>query len=626
MTRVAKRKLCIGAEWDSAHESVDFQVWAPKRSRVDVVFDGDAHPVALERGDGGYFRGRANGLAAGSRYRFRLDGGDAFPDPTPRYQPDGPHGPSEIVDPAAFQWTDSRWNGVSREGHVIYELHIGTFTREGTWDAATAELPELARLGITLVEIMPIADFPGRFGWGYDGVNLFAPTRLYGSPDGARRFVDTAHALGLGVILDVVYNHFGPSGNYLSQFSDTYFTDRYTTDWGTAINYDGPGSGPVRDFVLGNAAYWIDEFHFDGLRLDATQNIYDDSGEHILTAIGTAVREAARGRGTYVAAENESQESKLVRGRQAGGYELDALWNDDFHHAARVALTGRAEAYYTDYGGSPQEFISALKWGYLYQGQHYSWQKKRRGQPSLDLGPERFITFLENHDQVANSLRGERLHRAASPGRHRALVALLLLGPSTPLLFQGEEFASSSPFLFFADHEDDLASRVRDGRREFLAQFPSINQPEVVAGLAAPHDLATFERAKLDFGERDAHRATYALYGDLIALRRNDAVFKAPRTRGMDGAVIADRAFVLRFFGASQGDDRLVVVNLGPDVVLQRAPEPLLAPPETTVWQVLWSSEDVRYGGGGSPSLERAGVWHLLGESLVVLKPKATLP
>ena len=321
---------------------------------------------------------------------------------------------------------------------------------------------------------MPVADFPGRFGWGYDGVNLFAPTRLYGRPDDFRQFVDQAHANGLAVILDVVYNHIGPDGNYLAAFSDAYFTDRYLNEWGEAINFDGPDAGPSREFFIANAGYWIDEYHLDGLRLDATQQMFDSSPTHILTEIGQRVREMARGRATIISSENEPQETKIVRPVEQGGYGLDALWNDDFHHSAMVALTGRNEAYYTDYHGTPQELISAVKYGYLYQGQHYSWQKQRRGTPALDLAPSVFVSFIQNHDQVANTARGERVHTQTSPGRYRAMTALMLLAPATPMLFQGQEIAASAPFLYFCDHDPELASMVKAGRTEFLRQFPSI--------------------------------------------------------------------------------------------------------------------------------------------------------
>lgn len=582
------RRLPVGAEVLPGR-GIHFRVWASGCQQIDVVLEGgpgdfsSAAPlvIALTPEGSGYFSGLALDAGVGTLYRYRLDGREALcPDPASRFQPHGPQGPSQVVDPGAFSWTDEAWSGVRLEGQVIYEIHLGTFTPAGTWESAGQELAELAEAGITLLEIMPVADFSGRWGWGYDGVNLFAPSRLYGSPDDCRRFVNHAHELGLGVILDVVYNHVGPDGNSFAQFSPAYFTERYTTDWGPAINFDGECAGPVREFFLANAAYWIEEFHFDGLRLDATQNIYDASSDHILAAIARRVRQAARGRSTLLVAENEPQQTKLVRPPSEGGYGLDALWNDDFHHSAKVALTGHSEAYYSDYHGSPQEFVSALKWGYLYQGQYYQWQQQRRGTPCFGLRPATFVTYLQNHDQIANSADGLRLHRLTSPGRYRAMTALLLLGPGTPMLFQGQEFAASSPFYFFADHGDELAPLVRQGRAEFLRQFPSLALPEVQSRLPDPTDPTTFTRSKLDLSERHRHADIYALHCDLLRLRRQDPVFRNQRPGGVDGAVLSASAFVLRFF-ADDDRDRLLVVNLGRDLHLHPAPEPLLAPPET---------------------------------------------
>ena len=361
------------------------RVWAPRCRLVEIAVEG-GKTIPLEPETNGYFAGPILGLREGGCYQFRLDRGDRlYPDPASRFQPDGPHGPSQLVDSRQFRWTDNEWPGISRSALVIYEMHIGTFTSAGTWRAASEQLSLLAELGITALEIMPVAEFPGQFGWGYDGVNLFAPTRLYGEPDDFRHFVNRAHKCGLGVILDVVYNHFGPDGNYLGQFSSDYVSSRYKNEWGEAINFDGENSAPVREFFVANAAYWIREFHLDGLRLDATQQIFDASKEHILTEIARAARNAAKERSIYIVAENESQEARLVRPEEQGGYGLDALWNDDFHHSAHVALTGKNEAYYTDYAGTPQEFVGALKHGFLFQGQYYSWQKKRRGQPALDF-------------------------------------------------------------------------------------------------------------------------------------------------------------------------------------------------------------------------------------------------
>jgi maltooligosyltrehalose trehalohydrolase len=523
-----------------------------------------------------------------------------------------------VIDPRGFPWTDRDWHGCGLEGQVLYEMHIGTFTREGTWEAATRELPALADLGITVLEVMPVADFPGRFGWGYDGVNLFAPTRLYGSPDEFRRFVDRAHALGLGVILDVVYNHLGPDGNYLKEFAPAYFTDRYKNEWGEAINFDGDDAGPVREFFVANAGYWIDEYHLDGFRLDATQQIFDKSPEHILGALGRRVRQAAGGRSTLLVVENEEQHTRLVRPAGQGGYGLDMLWNDDYHHSAMTVLSGHNEAYYSDFRGSPQEFVSASKWGYLYQGQRFKWQKKRRGTPTFGLDPAVFVNFLQNHDQVANSGRGLRGHALASPGLFRALTALTLLMPGTPMLFQGEEFAASSPFLFFADHNPELAPLVRKGRGEFLAQFPSLALSEMQALLPDPADHRTFERCKLDPSERQRHAEVYALHRDLIRLRRGDPVLRSPRRGSFDGAVLGTEAFVLRWFGGAEGD-RLLVVNLGRDLHLDPSPEPLLAPPEDGRWAIDWSSEDPRYGGLGTPPLDTDENWRLPGQSAELL-------
>ena len=620
---VTRRLLPIGAE--VIDRAVHFRVWAPASKTVAIEISRTAQTPwrpeiveELESQENNYFAGTVSEAQPGMCYKVRLDSG-SFPDPVSRFQPMGPHGPSEIID-SRFKWSDADWKGVPPEGQVIYEIHIGTFTREGTWSAAAEQLTKLAKLGITMLELMPVADFPGRFGWGYDGVNLFAPTRLYGRPENFRAFVDRAHALGLGVILDVVYNHFGPDGNYLRHFSSDYFTERYRNDWGQAINFDGPNSGPVREFFVSNAGYWIDEFHLDGLRLDATQQIFDASPDNIIAAVARQVREKAKGRSTYIVAENEPQQVKLVRPVEEGGYGLDALWNDDFHHTGRVALTGRAEAYYSDYKGTPQEFISTAKWGYLYQGQRYKWQKQRRGTPALGLRPSQFVSFIQNHDQVANSLRGTRIHQQTSPGRFRAGTALLLLGPWTPMLFQGQEFAASSPFLYFADHNPELASLVAKGRREFLGQFRSLACPESQRLLCNPEAEDTFLRCKLDFSERQTHAQIYQMHCDLLRLRREDSTFGSMRSPSLDGAVLGPEAFVLRFFG-QDCDDRLLLLNLGRDLHLDPAPEPLLAPIEDCVWETIWSSEAVCYGGGGAPALNTEENWLIPGHAAVVLAP-----
>jgi len=615
-----RRRLPVGAEVQP-RGGTHFRVWAPIRRSVEVVLEGRTGAAfPLSRARGGWFAGLVPRARPGTLYRFRLDGEPGlFPDPASRFQPDGPHGPSEVVAPDRYPWRDRGWRGRRLEGMILYELHVGTFTPQGTWAAAGRELPALRETGITTVEVMPVADFPGRFGWGYDGVNLFAPTRLYGRPDDFRRFVDRAHALGIAVLLDVVYNHLGPDGNHLAQFAPAWFTRHHRTDWGDAINFDGPDSGPVREFYRANAACWIAEYHLDGLRLDATQDIHDGSGVSILAEIARDARRAAGRRSIVLVAENETQDARLLRPPAGGGCGLDALWNDDLHHAALVALTGRSEAYYSDYRGTARELVSAAKHGFLFQGQHYRWQRKRRGTPTFGLAPARFVGYLENHDQVANSAQGLRAHQLASPACYRAMTGLFLLGPWTPLLFQGQEFASTRPFLFFADHNQHLARLVAKGRAEFLGQFPSLALPEVRDALADPGRPETFEQCRLDPGERKRNRATVALHRDLLTLRREDPVIRAQGRHGLDGAALSERALVLRLFGPDHAEDRLLVVNLGRDLELDPAPEPLLAPPEGSAWRVLWSSEDPRYGGNGSTPPDTDEGWRLPGEATIAL-------
>jgi maltooligosyltrehalose trehalohydrolase len=609
-----QRRYPIGAE--PHRDGVSFRVWAPDRRRVEVLIDGKSG-FELERDAHGYFAGTAARARTGDIYRFRLDDSDVCPDPASRFQPDGPHGASQIVDPKDHAWGDGEWGGIPPGRRVVYEMHIGTFTKEGTFAAAIDELPRLAAIGVTLVELLPVSDFVGQFGWGYDCVNLWAPTRLYGIPADFRRFVDAAHRVGIGVVLDVVYNHLGPDGNYLTQFAKDYFTEKHRTDWGAAINFDGDRCLAVREFFVENAAYWVDEFRLDGLRFDATQSIHDDSATHVLALMTQRARSVAGSRPLFLVAENERQEARLARSPSEGGYGMDALWNDDFHHSARVALTGRNEAYYSDTLGAPQEFVSALRWGYLFQGQRYTWQNGRRGYPAMDLGAGSFVSFLENHDQIANSGAGARLVELTSPGKLRALTAVLLLGPATPMLFQGQEFASTRPFLYFADHRPDLAKAVRKGRAEFLRQFPSLASDAIQEGLADPQSRDTFERCKLDPGEVEKGAAWVALHTDLLALRRKDGAFAAQRSDRLAGAVLGPEAFVIRFF--SDHGDRLLLVNLGVQLTLPHVPEPLLASPTREAWTVLWSSDDPRYHGAGVAPIEGDWGWRLPGHAAVVL-------
>src|SRR5438132_4054076 len=609
-----KRRYPIGAELIAENET-HFRVWAPKAREVDVLLEDGALPKPafspLMPEPDGYFSGTAS-ARAGTRYRFRINGEENFyPDPASRFQPQGPHGSSCVVNPTKFPWSDAEWPGVKMKGQIIYEMHVGTFTKEGTWRAAIEQLEELARIGITVTEMMPVAEFPGKFGWGYDGVDLFAPSHLYRTPNDLRTFIDRAHSLGLGVIVDVVYNHFGPDGNYLGVFSDDYLVREKENEWGDAINFDGTNSGPVREFFITNGRYWIEEFHFDGFRFDATHAIRDQSTEYIIGAVGRAARDAARSRSILLIAENDLQEAKMTRSKGEGGDDLDGMWNDDFHHSAVVALTGRNEAYFNDYLGAPQEFISGAKYGFLYQGQALSWRKALRGTPTFGIAPEVFVCFLENHDQVANTGQGERLRFQTSPARYRAMTALLLLGPWTPLLFQGQEFGASSPFLFFADIGDaSVRDAIRRGRAKWLAPFVSLTEQQAWQTLPAPDDSQAFARCKLDFSERQKNREFYDLHIDLLKLRREDSRFRQQGSGGIDGAVLGPASFVLRYF-SKENDDRLLLVNFGESQVLHPGSEPLLAPSTGCDWETLWTSDSARYGGAGTVAIANEERWFL---------------
>ena len=596
-------------------DGVLFTVWAPAQSAVALAIVDDADR-RMERSADGFFTLDVRGARAGQRYWFRLRQG-LRPDPASRFQPEGPLGPSQIVDTSTFEWSDASWRGaVPAHRNVLYELHVGTFTKEGTYAAAIEHLPYLQELGVTTLEIMPLAEFAGRFGWGYDGVDLFAPTHLYGAPHDLQRFVDAAHRRGLAVILDVVYNHFGPVGNFFPEFSTT--VRGRPGEWGDSINYDGEGSAPVREFVIQNAAYWIREYHFDGLRIDATQGIHDTSSEHIVSEVSHAVRAAAKGRQVFLVGESEPQDTRLLKG--AGAYRdgLDALWNEDWHHAAFVALTGRPHAYFTDYLGGAQEFASMARHGFLYQGQWYSWQKQSRGGFSIGLAGARTVWFLENHDQVANTGLGGRLYHEVDHARWRALTALLLLGPAVPMLFQGQEFGSSRPFVYFADHEASLADAVQKGRLQFLSQFPHLATAAMQKVIPRPSDPHTFDACKLDDRERRTDNALFRLHRDLLRLRRDDPVLGAAGTEqvSVEASTQGPKVVLIRYAGAA--GHRLVVVNLGDDH-LSAMNDPLLAPPPGKRWQPTWSSEHPDYGGRGVIDFPAAGRWLISAGSATLL-------
>ncbi len=625
------RKIFVGAEV-VPNEGVHFRVYAPKRNGVSVVIGENFEKVNKENGKtyklesegSGYFSGLIKDAAAGNLYKYLFEDNSLYPDPASFFQPYGPHGPSEIIDLNNFDWSDSDWKGISgKKKQIIYELHVGTFSQEGIWQSAKTNLEHLRDLGISIIEVMPVAEFAGKFGWGYDGVNLFAPYHYYGRPEDFKDFINSAHLMNIGVILDVVYNHLGPDGNYMEQFTEDFFTEKYKTDWGKAINFDGENSDFVRNFIVQNALYWSEEFHIDGLRFDATQDIFDNSGKHILSDVVQTVKEKSS-KGKYFVAENEPQNSKFVLPPEDKGFGIDSMWNDDFHHSCIVALTGRNEAYYSDYLGKPQEFISMYKYGFLYQGQYYKWQKKRRGTPSFYMESSALVNFIQNHDQIANSGRGLRIDKVASLGSYKAITALMILSPGTPMLFQGEEYASASPFFYFADHKEELSELIYNGRTEFMSQFRSIATPEMIAWLPVPNDIQTFIQCKLNIEDKNNNKAIFDLHKDLIKIKKDDPVINLQQNDLIDGAVLNESAFVIRYFG-NNNDDRILLVNLGIDLHLNPAPEPLLSPVTDKGWQILWSSEDIKYGGSGTAPLETENNWIIPGHAAVLLQPASLL-
>ncbi|HEX6128197.1 MAG TPA: malto-oligosyltrehalose trehalohydrolase [Candidatus Limnocylindria bacterium] len=492
------------------------RVWAPAAERVEAVVDGARLPM---QGDSGGWWVLDRAVPTGVDYAFSLDGGEPLPDPRSAWQPQGIHGPSRRVDHDRFAWTDAGWRAPPLGSGAIYELHVGTFTPGGTFESAIERLPDLVALGVTHLELMPVAEFSGDRGWGYDGVDLYAPHRAYGGPEGLKRLVDAAHGVGLAVIGDVVYNHLGPAGNHLERFGP-YFTDRYTTPWGKAINFDDRASHEVRDFVIDNVLMWLRDYHFDGLRLDATHAVFDMSAVHILEEITGAVDrlELEVGRPLLVAAESDRNDPRLVRSTDAGGYGLDAVWNDDFHHALHAVLTGEQDGYYADFGELDQ-LAEALESGWIHRGSYSAQRERRHGREPIGVPADRFIGFIQNHDQVGNRAAGERIAHLVGIGRARVAAALVLTAPFVPLIFQGEEWAASTPFQYFTDHRDpDLADAVRRGRREEFASFGW--DPRRVPD---PQDPATFARSTLRWEERTQgeHADMLEWYRALLALRQS---------------------------------------------------------------------------------------------------------
>jgi maltooligosyltrehalose trehalohydrolase len=589
-----------------------FHVWAPHAKRVEVMLASpEERLVSLEKRHRGYHAGIVENVRPGDAYYYVLDGSKKRPDPASRFQPQGVHGPSQVVD-SGFAWEDNDWRGLSLGDYILYEIHIGTFTPEGTFDAAIRILDELQKIGVTAVELMPVAQFPGSRNWGYDGAYPYAAQDSYGGPQGLKRLVNACHRRGMAATLDVVYNHLGPEGNYLRDFGP-YFTDRYKTPWGSALNFDGPESDEVRRFFIENALYWVTEFHFDALRLDAVHAIVDPSARPFLEELGVAVHARAEqlGREIYVVPESDRNDSRLVRAREKGGLGLDAQWSDDFHHALHTLLTGEKFGYYQDFGKLSQ-LAKAFREGYVYCGDYSAYRKRRHGNSSTELAAQQFVVFAQNHDQVGNRMRGERLSRLVSFNSLKLAAATVLLSPFVPLLFMGEEYGEEAPFPYFISHGDPaLVEATRKGRREEFAAFNWQGE------IPDPQDEATFLRAKLNrkLSAQGRHRALLEYHKELIHLHRALPALARRGRRDLEVAEWEEEKVLLlrRWNGDHQA---IVILNFA-----ERAND-LMLPFPAGAWRKELDSEDKRWDGEGS---EVADAVNSSGEVRLILPARSAL-
>lgn len=579
-------------------DGVRFRLWAPSARDIHLCLD-DEIELAMPASGASWFELTTARAGVGSRYRFRVDGDLQVPDPASRFNPADVHGASEVIDPEAFDWQDDNWYGRPWHEAVIYELHVGSFTAEGSFAGVEQKLDHLAALGVTAIELMPVAAFPGRRNWGYDGVLPFAPDAGYGRPEELKRLVQSAHRRGLMVLLDVVYNHFGPEGNYLHSYAGAFFTDKHQTPWGAAINYDDRGSEVVREFFLHNALYWLEEYHLDGLRLDAVHAIKDDSARHILAELEERVRSGpGRERHVHLVLENEANDARYL------DWGYDAQWNDDLHHCFHVLLTGETDGYYRDYAEQPLALLGrCLAEGFAYQDDVSSCRHgERRGQPSAYLPPTRFVGFLQNHDQIGNRAFGERLTELAAPQALRAAVAIQLLAPSPPLLFMGEEWATRRRFPFFCDFGPELAQAVTEGRRREFARFQRFQDPQARAGIPDPNAAATFDAARLDWSElaQPPHADWLAFYRSLLALRRRELL---PRLADLPGgsadfSVFAERGLRVNW-QLGRSERYRLIANLSGKPLAAELPAGRWLYASDGVkqgrlppWSVLWSLEE----------------------------------
>ena len=600
-----KHRMPFGVEF-CENGPARFCLWAPNAGKVDVCFEGKkSFSLPMIRQDGGWFELATDAATSGDLYRYQIDDGIRVPDPASRFQPHDVQGPSEIIDPYSFVWTDEKWSGRPWEECVIYELHVGAFTPEGTFAGAEKKLDYLAESGITAIELMPLSDFPGKRNWGYDGVLPYAPDSSYGRPEDLKRLIQSAHAKGLMVFLDVVYNHFGPDGNYLREYAPQFFTGKHRTPWGEAINFDGPQSRVVRDFFIHNALYWLEEYHFDGLRLDAVHAILDDSKPDILVELAETVRGATGSdRHVHLILENGDNEAHyLSRADDQRIRWYNAQWNDDIHHALHVLLTGETDGYYRDYGLDPiSQLGRCLAEGFAFQGDYSEFHGAKRGEPSAQLSPLCFVNFLQNHDQIGNRAFGERISKLTSDDALRAAMAILLLAPSPPLLFMGEEFGASTPFLFFCDFSGDLAAAVTNGRRSEFASFEKFGSAGSLAQIPDPNFEETFERSKLDWQSADesTHQEWLNFYRGLLSLRRKAIV---PHLKdapvGSGTFVVAGKTSATVRWKLDNGVSLTLTANLGQeaaggvprppgDLIYSNKPDGLGPLIELFPWQVAW--------------------------------------
>ncbi|HWL14811.1 MAG TPA: malto-oligosyltrehalose trehalohydrolase [Opitutus sp.] len=599
-------------------QGVVYRVWAPDHATLQVrisAADGRERRLAMKREQAGYFAVHDPEGRSGDRYNYALPDGAELPDPASRFQPEGVHGPSACVDASAYSWKCDTWQRPGWRGQSIYELHVGTFTPEGTFRAAIAKLDHVAALGVEAIQLMPVADFPGERNWGYDGVALFAPARCYGHPDDLRALVDAAHARGWAMILDVVYNHLGPDGNYLARYASHYFDPHRHTPWGQGFNLSAEDNAPVRDFFRANACYWLDEFRFDGLRLDATHAIVDTTPRHLLAEIAA---EAHR-RGAFLIAEDD-RNARFVVEKRGEGWGLDAAWADDFHHEIRVALTGVQESYFKSYSGSAEDLADTLQHGWFYRGQPYpQWKGKPRGEPCDHLPAKAFVVCIENHDQVGNRARGERLEHLIAASAFRAASALLLLGPYPPLIFMGQEWAASSPFLYFTDHEGELGQQVSAGRQK---EFSSVGLNATLApeDIPDPQAETTFARSKLRWDEvrQSPHAGMIALYRECLR-HRAAWVRDCARTREGWRAFAIGNVVALRYRASGQ-PDRLVISALRGEARIAWGTDERLAPPPGMGWAIELESAAAT---AGETSVGRPGANCL--DALVLDRPSTVL-